>query len=99
MALPILKLWQKYVVDNGLDIGLLMMVMQIKPALLDHKGNGNDGDKIGDGRWCKYLKEQGRLKDDTVVTTVMSNPRSVQISEREGMKYEQTAKSLTRTNM
>ena len=39
----------------------------------------------------KYLKEQGRLKDDTVVTTVMSNLGLYKSLEREGMKYEQTA--------
>ena len=49
-----------------------------------------DGDKIM--YVCgKYLKEQGRLKDDTVVTTVMSNLGLYKSLEREGMKYEQTA--------
>ena len=57
---------------------------------VDHKGNVVDGDKIM--YVCgKYLKEQGRLKDDTVVTTVMSNLGLYKSLEREGMKYEQTA--------
>ena len=41
-----IEVLQKYVVDNGLDIGLLMMVMQIAVCLVTIKGNVVDGDKI-----------------------------------------------------
>ena len=39
----------------------------------------------------KYLKEQGKLNGNTVVTTVMSNMGLYKALEREGMRYEQTA--------
>ena len=39
----------------------------------------------------KISQGAGRLKDDTVVTTVMSNLGLYKSLEREGMKYEQTA--------
>ncbi len=39
----------------------------------------------------KYLKEQGKLKDNMVVTTVMSNLGLYKALEREGMQYVKTA--------
>lgn len=57
---------------------------------VDHKGNIIDGDKIM--YVCgKYLKSQGKLKGNTVVTTVMSNMGLYKALEREGINYEQTA--------
>ena len=57
---------------------------------VDHKGNIIDGDKIM--YVCgKYLKEQGRLNGNTVVTTVMSNLGLYKALEREDIQYEQTA--------
>ena len=85
-----IEVLQKYVVDNGLDIGFAYDGDADRCIAVDHKGNVVDGDKIM--YVCgKYLKEQGRLKDDTVVTTVMSNLGLYKSLEREGMKYEQTA--------
>ena len=81
---------QKFVIDNDLDIGFAYDGDADRCIAVDHKGNVVDGDKIM--YVCgKYLKEQGRLKDDTVVTTVMSNLGLYKSLEREGMKYEQTA--------
>ena len=85
-----IEVLQKYVVDNGLDIGFAYDGDADRCIAVDHKGNVIDGDKIM--YVCgKYLKEQGRLKDDTVVTTVMSNLGLYKSLEREDMKYEQTA--------
>ena len=85
-----IEVLQKYVVDNGLDIGFAYDGDADRCIAVDHKGNVVDGDKIM--YVCgKYLKEQGRLKDDTVVTTVMSNLGLYKSLEREGMKYEQSA--------
>ena len=85
-----IEVLQKYVVDNGLDIGFAYDGDADRCIAVDHKGNVVDGDKIM--YVCgKYLKEQGRLKDDTVVTTVMSNLGLYKSLEREDMKYEQTA--------
>ena len=85
-----IEVLQKYVVDNGLDIGFAYDGDADRCIAVDHKGNVIDGDKIM--YVCgKYLKEQGRLNGNTVVTTVMSNLGLYKSLEREGMKYEQTA--------
>ena len=39
----------------------------------------------------KYLLEQGKLKGDTIVTTVMSNLGLYKACDKIGMRYEQTA--------
>ena len=39
----------------------------------------------------KYLKEQGRLNNDTIVTTIMSNLGLYKACDKAGIKYEKTA--------
>ena len=39
----------------------------------------------------KYLKENGRLNGDTIVTTIMSNLGLYKACDKEGIKYEKTA--------
>ena len=57
---------------------------------VDENGNVVDGDRIM--YVCgKYLMEQGRLKDNTIVTTIMSNLGLYKACDKIGMKYEQTA--------
>ena len=57
---------------------------------VDEKGNVVDGDLIL--YVCgKYLKENGRLNGDTIVTTVMSNLGLYKACDKIGMKYEKTA--------
>ena len=57
---------------------------------VDDNGKVIDGDHIL--YLCgKYLKEQGKLKDDTVVTTVMSNMGLYKAFDKLGIHYEQTA--------
>ena len=85
-----IEVLQKYVVDNGLDIGFAYDGDADRCIAVDHLGNVIDGDKIM--YVCgKYLKEQGRLNGNTVVTTVMSNLGLYKSLEREGIDYEQTA--------
>ena len=85
-----IEVLQKYVVDNGLDVGFAYDGDADRCIAVDHKGNIIDGDKIM--YVCgKYMKEQGKLNDNTVVTTVMSNLGLYKALEREGMRYEQTA--------
>ena len=85
-----IEVLQKYVVENGLDIGFAYDGDADRCIAVDHKGNMIDGDKIM--YVCgKYLKEQGRLNGNTVVTTVMSNLGLYKSLERENMNYEQTA--------
>lgn len=85
-----IEVLQKYVVDNGLDIGFAYDGDADRCIAVDHEGNVIDGDKIM--YVCgKYLNETGKLNNHTVVTTVMSNMGLYKALEREGMRYEQTA--------
>ena len=57
---------------------------------VDNEGNVVDGDRIM--YICgKYMKEQGSLFNNTVVTTVMSNFGLYKAFDREGISYEKTA--------
>ena len=85
-----IEVLQKYVVDNGLDIGFAYDGDADRCIAVDHRGNVIDGDKIM--YVCgKYLQEKGKLNGNTVVTTVMSNLGLYKSFEREGINYEQTA--------
>lgn len=85
-----IEVLQRYVLEKGLDIGFAYDGDADRCIAVDHRGNIIDGDKIM--YVCgKYLKEQGRLKGNTVVTTVMSNMGLYKALEREGIDYEQTA--------
>ena len=81
---------QKFVKDNNLDVGFAYDGDADRCIAVDHKGNIIDGDKIL--YVCgKFLKSQGKLKGNTVVTTVMSNMGLYKAFERDGINYEQTA--------
>lgn len=81
---------QKFVKENGLDVGFAYDGDADRCLAVDEKGNVVDGDRIM--YVCgKYLMEQGRLKDNTIVTTVMSNLGLYKACDREGLRYEQTA--------
>ena len=85
-----IEVLQRFVVDKGLDIGFAYDGDADRCIAVDHKGNIIDGYKIM--YVCgKYLKEQGRLNGNTVVTTVMSNLGLYKALEREDIQYEQTA--------
>ena len=85
-----IEVLQRYVVEKGLDIGFAYDGDADRCIAVDHRGNIIDGDKIM--YVCgKYLKEQGRLNGNTVVTTVMSNMGLYKALEREAIDYEQTA--------
>lgn len=63
---------QASVVANHADVGIANDGDADRCLLVDEKGNILDGDRIM--LLCAlHLKQQGRLKDDTVVSTVMSN--------------------------
>ncbi len=81
---------QSFVIKNNLDIGFAFDGDGDRCIAVDENGEIVDGDGIlyisG-----KYLKEHGRLKDDTVVTTVMSNYGLYRAFEKVGIKSEITA--------
>ena len=81
---------QKFVVENHLDVGFAYDGDADRCLAVDSEGKLVDGDKIL--YVCgKYMKEQGTLVNNTVVTTVMSNFGLYKAFEREGISYEKTA--------
>jgi phosphoglucosamine mutase len=80
---------QKFVVENNLDVGFAYDGDADRCLAVDENGNLIDGDLIL--YICgKYMKENGKLRNDTVVTTVMSNIGLYKAFDREGIKYEKT---------
>ncbi len=63
---------QKFVIENGLDVGFAYDGDADRCLCIDEKGNILTGDHIL-YVYAKYLKERGKLLNNTVVTTVMSN--------------------------
>ena len=81
---------QRYVRENQLDVGFAYDGDADRCIAVDEKGNVVDGDLIM--YVCgKYLKEEGRLNQNTIVTTVMSNLGLYKACDRAGIRYEQTA--------
>ena len=63
---------QKYVVENGYDLGIAYDGDGDRCLLVDENGEVIDGDKIL-AIVSNYMKAKGTLKKDTLVATVMSN--------------------------
>lgn len=79
----------KFVVEKGADMGVAFDGDGDRCIAVDEKGNIVDGDKIM--YICgKFLSERGRLKEDTVVTTVMSNLGMYKALEKHGMHSVKT---------
>lgn len=81
---------QKFVVENGLDVGFAFDGDADRCLCVDEKGNVIDGDAII-YIYGHYLKERGKLTGNKVVTTVMSNFGLYKALEKAGIQYEQTA--------
>ena len=80
---------QAFVKEKGLDIGFAYDGDADRCLAVDQNGRLIDGDRIL--YICgKYLKEQGRLNDDVVVTTVMSNLGLYKAFDKVGIQYEKT---------
>lgn len=85
-----IEVLQEYVKEKHLDVGFAYDGDADRCIAVDENGNIVDGDRII--YVCgKYLMEQGKLKDNTVVTTIMSNLGLYKACDKIGMKYEQTA--------
>ncbi len=79
----------KVVRENGADIGLAFDGDADRLIAVDETGNIVDGDVIL--YLCgKHMKEQGKLKDNTIVATVMSNMGFEVAAEEAGMKLLRT---------
>lgn len=80
---------QKYVIENQLDAGFAYDGDADRCLAVDEKGNLIDGDAIL--YICgKYLKEKGRLNNNTVVTTIMSNLGLYKAFDACGIGYAKT---------
>jgi len=79
----------EFVKENNLDIGFAYDGDADRCIAVDDKGEVADGDTIL--YVCgRYMKEQGTLKGNKIVTTVMSNLGLYKILDEEGIGYEQT---------
>ncbi|ADI25226.1 MULTISPECIES: phosphoglucosamine mutase [Geobacillus] len=79
-----------FVKEKGADVGLAFDGDGDRLIAVDERGNIVDGDQIM-YICAKYLKETGRLKQQTVVSTVMSNLGFYKALEAQGIKSVQTA--------
>ena len=80
---------QAFVKEKGLDVGFAYDGDADRCLAVDENGNVIDGDLIL--YVCgKYLKEIGQLKDDMIVTTVMSNIGLYKACDKVGLHYQQT---------
>ncbi|MGN0429494.1 MAG: phosphoglucosamine mutase [Acetatifactor sp.] len=81
---------QKFVVENGLDVGFAFDGDADRCLCVDEKGELVDGDAIMYVYGC-YMKERGKLFGNKVVTTVMSNFGLYKAFDEVGIEYEKTA--------
>ena len=85
-----IEVLQEFVKEKKLDVGFAYDGDADRCLAVDENGNLVDGDLIL--YVCgKYLKEQGRLNGDTIVTTIMSNLGLYKACDKVGLKYEKTA--------
>lgn len=81
---------QRFVVENGLDIGFAYDGDADRCLCVDEKGNVLTGDHIL--YICgKYMKDRDMLTNNTVVTTVMSNFGLYKAFDELGIEYAKTA--------
>ena len=81
---------QKFVVENGLDVGFAYDGDADRCLCVDEKGGAVTGDHIL-YIYGKYMKSRGKLLTNTVVTTVMSNFGLFKAFDELGIGYAKTA--------
>ena len=80
---------QKFVVENRLDVGFAYDGDADRCLCVDEKGNIVTGDHIM-YIYGLYMKERGKLINNKVVTTVMSNFGLYKALDKVGIEYEKT---------
>lgn len=85
-----IEVLQKYVVENGLDVGFAYDGDADRCLAIAENGQIIDGDLIL-YIYGSYMKERGKLLNNTVVTTVMSNFGLYKAFDQAGISYEKTA--------
>ncbi len=81
---------RELVVENGLDVGFAFDGDADRCLCVDEKGNVITGDHIL-YIYGKYMAERGKLINNTVVTTVMSNFGLYKALDEAGIGYAKTA--------
>ena len=85
-----IEVLQKFVVENGLDVGFAYDGDADRCLCVDEKGQVVSGDHIlyilG-----KYMQSRGQLDNNTVVTTIMSNFGLYKAFDEAGIDYAKTA--------
>lgn len=81
---------QKFVVENGLDVGFAFDGDADRCLAVDEKGNVVNGDHIM-YVCAKFMQEKNRLDGSKVVTTIMSNMGLYKALDQLGIGYEKTA--------
>ena len=81
---------QRYVVENGMDVGFAYDGDADRCLAVDEKGQVVNGDQIVYLYAC-YMKAREKLTTNTVVTTVMSNFGLYKALDQVGIAYEKTA--------
>ncbi|MBP3235034.1 MAG: phosphoglucosamine mutase [Eubacterium sp.] len=80
---------QKFVVEKGLDIGFAYDGDADRCLCVDEKGNVVTGDHIL-YIYGLYMKERGKLVNNKVVTTIMSNFGLYKALDKVGIEYDKT---------
>lgn len=80
---------QKFVLDNHLDCGIAFDGDADRCLFIDDEGNVIDGDYIM-AIYGTYLKKQKKLKNNTLVGTVMSNLGFVKFCEKNDINFVAT---------
>jgi len=80
---------QKYVKEHGMDVGFAFDGDADRCLAVDENGELVDGDKIM-YIYGRYMKERGKLVNNTVVTTVMSNFGLYKALDDAGIGYAKT---------
>ena len=85
-----IEVLQKYVVENGCDVGFAYDGDADRCLCVDEKGGLISGDHIL-YIYGRYMKERGKLVNNTVVATVMSNFGLFKAFDEIGIGYAKTA--------
>ncbi len=84
-----LEMLKKYVIENRLSMGFAYDGDGDRCLAVDENGEEIDGDKIM-AIISQYLKKQGKLANDTIVATVMSNLGLHKFAKENGLNLLQT---------
>ena len=80
---------QRFVVENQCDVGFAYDGDSDRCLCVDEKGNVVNGDQIL-YIYGKYMKQRGKLINNTIVATVMSNFGFFKALDEEGIEYAKT---------